>query len=196
MLNETLSGVIPFAARVASVTDGVVFNHSAVPMRSAGMGGQCFLTGKGLATSVTCPCFRGCGLLERQEPSAIDKVQVKPFLPYVVFCNGSVKSPACGCGCSQSAFPAGVHRNPRNPVTNGFRVLRPKAMRIKLGEPLARFETCVKPGVLSTKGNRHAGPQHLGAILEQPVWMTQYMDAYLNGMLVPRFIKDGLNLQV
>jgi hypothetical protein len=26
--------------------------------------------------------------------------------------------------------------------------------------------------------------------------MTQYMDAYLNGMLVPRFIKDGLNLQV
>ena len=86
MLNETLSGVIPFAKRVASVTDGVMFNHSAVPMRSAGMGGQSFLTGKGLATRVTCPCFRGCGLLERQDPSAIGKVPVKPFLHVFAIC--------------------------------------------------------------------------------------------------------------
>jgi len=184
MLNGTLSGVIPFAARVASVTDGVIFNPELSYWQR---------------TCYTCHMSMFPRVRTAGEARSLRHWQSAGQTVFAMWCSATALRNLRHAAAAARSRPfqlgstaiQGIHA-----VTNGFRVLRPKAVRIKLGEPLARFETCVKPGVLSTKGNRHAGPQHLGAILEQPVWMTQYMDAYLNGMLVPRFIKDGLNLQV
>jgi hypothetical protein len=84
-------------------------------------------------------------LLNRQNTSTSNKGSVETLLPNMVLSDGSAVSPAGGSCGSEASLPIGIHGYPGDPITDSIGITGTEAVRVKPCEPLAGFETSLKP---------------------------------------------------